>query len=178
MSFYIAQAVGLVITGLALAVQHFKKMQVIVVIEFLMNVLTAVQYYLLGSISGAYVSIAATVHTAALVLYDKFGNQESRKVPSVICALFAAIYVAIGVCSFGSWYDIFPVVATVLFSLSVVQTKSSNYRIIRIINAVVWIVYCLCSRAYSLILAHALGIVSGITAIIRLDIKKEKVNES
>ena len=174
MTFYIAQAVGLVITGLALAVQHFKKMQIIVAIEFLMNLLTAVQYYLLGGISGAYVSIAAIVHTAALMAYDKFGDQSSRKIPNIICGLFAAIYVAIGVCSFSSWFDIFPVVATVLFSLSVVQTKSSNYRIIRIINAVVWIVYCLCSRAYSLILAHALGIVSGITAILRLDVKKEK----
>jgi len=80
MNFYIAQAVGLVITGLAIAVQHFKKMQLIVWIEFLMNVLTAVQYGLLGGLSGAYVSIAAIVHTTALMLYDKFGDPEKRKI--------------------------------------------------------------------------------------------------
>lgn len=174
MSFYIAQAVGLVITGLAIAVQHFKKMRLIVLIEFLMNVLTAVQYWLLGGLSGAYVSIAAIVHTTALMLYDKFGDSEKRKIPNFICGFFVGIYIAIGIYSFKSWFDIFPVAATVLFSLSVLQTKSSGYRLFQIGKGTVWIVYCLCSQAYSLILAHALSIVSGITAIIRLDVKRKE----
>ena len=61
-----------------------------------------------------------------------------------------------------------------MIAQAVVQTKSSGYRIFLDRKRTVWIVYYLCSQAYSLILAHSLSIISCITAIIRLDIKKEE----
>ena len=55
-----------------------------------------------------------------------------------------------------------------------VQPSPFFYRVCRIINGTVWTVYCVCTGAYTMILTQVLGIVSAVTAIWRLDIKKKK----
>ncbi len=68
------------------------------------------------------------------------------------------------------WYDAIPVLGAMIFAVSMLFM----YRVLRITNGVNWTVYCLCTGAYTMILTQALGIVSAVTAIIRLDIKKKE----
>ena len=176
MEFYIAQAIGLVIAGLSLIIQHFKKMPTIVAMEVLMNFMAGVQYLLLDGLSGACISMVGSVNALCMLIYVKVGDPEKRFVPNLLCILLGVIHVAIGLWSFRAWYDVFPILGAIFATLSVVQAKPMYYRIFRIGNGISWIVYCLFSSAYTMILMQALGIFSGVTAILRLDIKKKEKN--
>ena len=174
MEFYIAQAIGLCITIMSILVQHFKKMHWIVAMEALMNGMAAVQYLLLDGMSGMWVSLIASANAICMLGYVKFGNQESRKIPNILCIVFAAAHIAMGVQSIHVWYDVIPVAAAIVFTVAMVQPSPFFYRVCRIINGTVWTVYCVCTGAYTMILTQVLGIVSAVTAIWRLDIKKKK----
>lgn len=174
MEFYIAQAIGLCITVMSILVQHFKKMHWIVAMEALMNGMAAVQYLLLDGMSGMWVSLIASANALCMMGYVKFGNQESRKIPNILCLVFAAAHIAMGVQSIHVWYDVIPVAAAIVFTVAMVQPSPFFYRVCRIINGSVWTVYCVCAGAYTMILTQVLGIVSAVTAIWRLDIKKKR----
>ena len=174
MEFYIAQAIGLCITVMSMVVQHFKKMHWIVAMEALMNGLAAVQYFLLDGMSGMWVSLIASANAICMMGYVKFGNQESRKIPNILCVVFAAAHIAMGVQNIHRWYDVIPVAAAIVFTVSMVQPSPFFYRICRIFNGGIWTVYCVCAGAYTMILTQVLGMVSAGTAIWRLDIKKKE----
>jgi len=174
MEFYIAQAIGLVVTGLSLVVQHFKKMHRILVMEALVNFLAGVQYLLLAGYSGACISMIGSVNVLCMLAYRKFGNQDSRFVPNLMCVVFGVIHIAFGVWSAYAWYDVFPILGAVFATLAVVQSKAGYYRILRVANAAVWITYCVCSGAYTMILMQSLSICSGVAAILRLDVKRKE----
>ena len=176
MEFYIAQAIGLAVTGISLVTQYFKKMPLIVAMEVLINFLVAVQYFLLDGVSGACISTIGTVNALCMLVYVKLGDPEKRFVPNLLCVVFGVIHVAFGVWSFHAWYDVFPILGAVFGTLSVVQAKAAGYRLMRAGNAAAWIVYCACSGAYTMILMQGLGLCSCIAAILRLDIKKKEKN--
>jgi len=173
MAFYIAQVIGLVVTGLSLAAQHFKKMHWIMLAEVGMNILSAVQYLLLDGMSGMYVSIIASANALSMLAYCKFGDGEKRLIPNILCIVFAAAQLTVGVGNIHVWYDAIPVLGAMIFAVSMLLARPFMYRILRIVNGIIWTIYCLCTGAYTMILTQALGIVSALTAIIRLDIKKK-----
>ena len=174
MEFYIAQAIGLCITVMSILVQHAKKMHWIVTVEALMNGMAAVQYLLLDGMSGMWVSLIASANAICMLGYVKFGNPDRRKIPNILCIVFAAAHIAMGVRSIYVWYDVIPVVAAVVFTVAMVQPSPFFYRVCRIINGAIWTIYCVCAGAYTMILTQVLGMVSAATAIWRLDIKKKE----
>ncbi len=174
MAFLIAQVIGLVISGLTLVVQQFKKMTRILVVECLMNGLAALQYFLLDGMSGAWVSLIASVKILCMLICAKIDSRNSKRISNVLFGVFTAINVTVGVLNIHAWFDAFPVIGCLVGAAAVLQSKAGNYRILRVTNAVVWIVYCVCAQAYTMILMQILCIISAVTAIIRLDIKKKK----
>ena len=173
MEFYIAQAIGLCITVMSILVQHFKKMHWIVAMEALMNGMAAVQYLLLDGMSGMWVSVIASANALSMLAYCKFGDEKKHTIPNILCVVFAAAQLAVGVGNIHVWYDAIPVIGAMIFAVSMLLAKPLMYRILRIVNGVNWTVYCLCTGAYTMILTQMLGVISAVTAIIRLDIKKK-----
>ena len=173
MEFYIAQAIGLVVTGMSLIAQHFKKMHWIMLAEVVMNVLSAAQYLLLDGMSGMWVSVIASANALSMLAYCKFGDGEKKTIPNILCVVFAAAQLAVGIGNIHVWYDAIPVIGAMIFAVSMLLAKPFMYRILRIVNGVNWTIYCLCTGAYTMILTQALGVISAVTAIIRLDIKKK-----
>lgn len=174
MEFYIAQVIGLVVTGMSLLAQHFKKMHWIMLAEVGMNLLSAVQYMLLDGASGMWVSVIASANALSMLAYCKFGDGKKKTIPNILCIVFATAQLAVGVGNIHVWYDAIPVLGAMIFAVSMLLSRPFMYRVLRIANGVNWTVYCLCTGAYTMILTQALGIVSAVTAIIRLDIKKKK----
>ena len=175
MEFYIAQGIGLIVTGLSLIGQHFKKMHWIVLTEVMMNVLCAVQYLLLpDGTSGMWVSIIASANAMSMLICGKFGNPDDRKLPNILCVVFAAAQLAVGIRNIHVWYDALPVMGAMIFAVTILQTKPFRYRVLRIVNGIVWSIYGLCVGAYTGILTQMLGVFSAVAAIWRLDIKKKE----
>ena len=173
----IAEGIGLAVVVLSLVIQQFKKMQWILFVEMLLNFMAAMAELLKQGkmTSGAVVLLVATVNILIMLIYNRFGNAEDRRFPNVVCIVFAVLHIVIGSLSIRCWYDVLPVVGAALSSVMVLQTKARNYRIMRIANGTLWISYYLLSAgAFTLILNQALCMISALTAIWRLDIKKKK----
>lgn len=67
-----------------------------------------------------------------------------------------------------------PIMAAVLFALSVVQTKAGKYRLIILVNSLLWIAYdIIISAPVPMLVTHAIAVVSVIVGIIRLDLGKK-----
>ena len=173
----IAEGIGLAIVVLSLVTQQFKKMSRILMMEILLNFMAGLSEFLkVGHMtSGAWVCLVASVNALVMLLYMTFGDPDNRRIPNVLCVVFAVLHIVIGGLSAARWYDVFSVAGAALSSVAALQTKARNYRIMRITNGCLWITYHgIAGNPYSLILNQLLCIISAVAAIIRLDIRKKE----
>lgn len=164
----IAQVIGILLSVCVIGIVQLKSIKAILIAEVAVNLLTVANYALLGGMSGALPSVVAIFH----VLLSYYFVGKERRFPLWLTAIFMAIYAAINVMTFRSPIDILPLVCTLLFAITVVQSKASGYRIIKTLTMVLWLVYDISVGAWTTVIAHGFLIVSGIIGIIRLDIKK------
>lgn len=173
----LAEGIGLAIIGLSLVVQQFKKMSRILAMEILLNFMAGLAEYLKvrQMTAGVLVCLIASVNALVMLIYARFGKTDDRRIPNVLCVVFAVLHITIGALSAARWYDVFSVAGAALSSVAALQTKARNYRIMRITNGGLWITYhAIAGNPYSLILNQLLCIISAVLAIIRLDIKKKE----
>jgi len=67
--------IGFLILILAMVAVQFKKIGYILFFELLVNVLTALNYIMLGGISGGWICFTATFQTAVSCLYKRIGSR-------------------------------------------------------------------------------------------------------
>ena len=166
--FIASQIFGFLVLVFAIVMVHFKKIGQILFFEFLVNVLTALSYILVGGISGGWICFTATFQTAVSWLYERMG----KKLPVWITAGFIIIYIAISASSYSDYNDILSALCAVIFALTIVQEKPSKYRIMKALNMGLWIVYDYNTMAFSLIITHGIIMTSTIIAIVKEDVKK------
>lgn len=172
MNFVFAQILGVVVTIICIVMTHFKKMGIVLLSELAANLLTSFQYFLLGGISGSYLCIVASVHTAVLAVFNKYCKTNVDVKRRIIFLVFVCVYLVIAVLMYRSWIDICSVASSVLFSFAVIQTKSSRYRILNLMKTFLLIVYDVYTNAFTNILNRIFTLASCGMAIVRLDLKK------
>ncbi|MBO5007375.1 MAG: YgjV family protein [Clostridia bacterium] len=177
MNFIIAQILGIVVTIICIIMTHFKKMSHVLVSEFAANALTAVQYFILGGISGSYMCIVASVHTFVMTALNKYCKNNIRIKRNIIFGIFISIYLLIAVLLYSGIRDIFSIISSVLFSFMVVQSKSSKYRALNLIKTFSLLFYDLYTHAFTNIFTRLFTAISCSMAICRLDlnVKLKKV---
>ena len=173
-AFYIAQAISIINTGIAMFSAQMKNMKAILFTQILANVIAAATCLLLGGLSGVGVSIIAVIQTVVMYFY----NANGKKPNVAVTAVFILAYVLNAVFTFSTAFDVFPAIAAVCFALAVAQTKPMAYRFFSIWNPLSWLVYDIYIGAYVNIIMHVGIFVSIIIACFRLDgffglIKKE-----
>lgn len=170
MAFLIAQVIGIVATLIEIAIMQFKNMKYVLIGQCISNLLVVIQYALLGGMSGAAVCIIATFQTLILYAYRK----KEKDFPIIFTGVFLIAYLLSSIIVFKSFIDIIACIAAILFGISVIQTQSSKYRIIILINSILWIVYDINTAAYTMIITHGIAVVSVIIGMIRLDTKNNE----
>ncbi len=170
MAFIIAQTIGLAATVISIVSAQLKKIYWILFFEFVANMLVTLNYVLLGGMSGGYVCLVASVQTAVSCIYI----YRKISVPKGVTAVFFGLYILVSVYTYSTPVDILACLCAITFALSIVQTKSSAYRIFIGINSLLWILYDIIVLAYTMIITHGLLLISVIIAILRHDIKKNK----
>ena len=168
-SFIIAQCLGLLTTLLAVVSVQFKNVRLILISQIIMNLLVAVNYALLGGLSGAWICILATLQTTITFFIDKYCSKNPERIHNILLPFFTAGYIIGTVIVYKDWNDIVSCVCAILFVLAILQTDSSKYRKIIILNALLWVIYDITTMAYTSILTHGLEAVSILIAMIRLD---------
>ena len=169
MNFIIAQIIGVITAIIAFSCVQFKDERILLAGQFLSNALTAVNLGLLGSISGAWICLLATIQTVIIFFLNKDTNDTKQKIKKIISIIFAVAYVAGTFVTYTAWSDIVVCTCALLFTLTVFQEDSGKMRSIIIANMSLWVIYDLAVGAYTNILTHGLTLISTVTAKMRLD---------
>lgn len=176
-NFILAQIIGIVNTVIAIVSCQFKQIKVILMGEILTNLLCAVQFALLGGMSGAWICIVGTVASVMMFLFDRYQQKtevkNAEKKRAVMMACFALIFIVGTFITYQSWHDIVSAVGALTFVLSVTRKTSRWMRNYSLANCALWTVYDIATMAYTSVLTHGSIIVSLLIAKMRLDWKKE-----
>ncbi len=157
-------------TILGLCEPFFKKMKVILTFNFFGNLLPAISYLLVGVYNGAAICFFACIQTFVNYII----GLKNKKVPKWLIGVYAVCFLAINMTAYQAWYDIFALIASMLFVLSVAQSNPKYYRALYVSNSCTWILYDFLAKAYGNLFTHIVLFVATSAAIIWRDIKSTK----
>ena len=165
----ISYIASMIATVLGLIEPFGKKMKTILTLNFLGNLLVGLSYLMVGQKSGALICFTACVQVLINYTFDARG----KKLPLWLIIVHAVVFLTVNILTFAAWFDIFALVAAMLFVLSVAQNSAKYYRVLYVSNSLVWIAYDFLAKAYGNLVTHiVLFIATGIAIIIRDKRKK------
>ena len=169
MAFYLAQLAGGLSTITALLCVQAKEAKMLLLGQFLSNLLSAACYGLLGSFSGAWVCILAAVQTLLISLANRRAPTQRQKLVRGISVLFSAAFILGTVWTYSSWPDVITCVCALLFVITISQEKAGQMRTVMILSMSLWVIFDVAVGAYASILTHGSTLVSLLLARFRLD---------
>ena len=143
-------------------------MRTILIFNFLGNLLVAISYLLISGFSGAAICFVACFQVVVNYGFDVKG----KKVPTYWIIIHTILFLAVNILTFGNWYDVFSLVAAMLFVLSVAQNDAKYYRILYVSNSMLWIFYDFLAKAYGNLFTHIVLFIATTFAIFLRDVKK------
>lgn len=156
------------------AVQLKTKKQILLTIV-VSNLLFIISYILLGAYVGAITGVIVSIETIINTILESKG----KSTPKPLIILYLIISILLGIKTFDNCIDLLPIIASIFFILTLIQSKEKYVRLLILGNLISWSIYDCFVSAYLAGISDLLIILSTITAIIRYDIKKEvKENES
>lgn len=168
-----SQIIGYVATAVTLVALQQKKIKTILIFAIVSNALAGLSNFLIGGVAGGGICMIAVVQTL-ISLYCNI--KRDGKVPVPVTLFFIACYVTITAVTYKTPFDLLPGAAAIIYALAVIQKKSSNFRILMILNSVAWIIYelTLDPQNFALAATFLLQLISTLIGIVRLDIMKKK----
>lgn len=167
--FIVAQFFGiLVIIANVLAMQMKNKKQ-IVFMFILANLFSAINFILLKSYSGAIICFFAIIQT----FINKIFENKERSVPKIIILIYIIISIILGTITFNSFVDIFPIICSILYTITIIQNKEKNIRRISLVNIILWIIYDIVCKAYTAAISDIFMLISTLIGIYRLDYREK-----
>ena len=172
--FIIAQIFGLVASFAAILCVQARTPKGVLIGQIIGNGCSGLSYALLGSFSGAWVCLLASVHSMVISYLRKFDKPVRSKWIKVVSVVFAVAYVLGSVMTFSRWPDVISCVCALLFVFTIAQEEASGMRNVMLVSMSLWVVFDIFVGAYTSIITHGSTVLSLITAKIRLDRNKSK----
>lgn len=170
MSFYLAQAVGIVMTVMVIISAQFRNMRTILISQIIINSLAMLNYVLLGGWSGAGINILAVAQAVWIYCY----NRKGKKAPMYVGILFMLAYITVSAYSFDGLPSLLPLAGAIFYAAAVMQSDSGKYRICTLGNGLVWFLYDIYTHAYTTMFTHGFLMASILVAMVRIDLKAKK----
>ncbi len=164
------EILGLVSLVMVVIIICMKDIRKILIGEIAVNIVVAVSFLLQGGYAAAGMNAAAVIYVIVAFLY----NRQDKKMPLWLLLAFGALFVAWGAVAYKDWRDLLPIACSVLFILAVMQKEAAKYRIYKVFNSILYVIYDIVILLYSTVPTHAFLVVVGIFAIIRLDIMPKR----
>lgn len=133
-----------------------------------------IQYILLGALSGAFSNIIGLIRT---VLF-KYKENNKLLQKKLVLYMIIIIYLIIGITTYDGLTSIFPIAASILYSVVLWQENVKYIRIGTSIMILSWLIYNLSVGAYIGALVEGILFISSIAAIIKLDIINKHLKQS
>lgn len=168
--FIAAQFFGiLVIIANVISMQMKKKKQIIFMF-ILANSFSSINFILLQSYSGAIICFFTIIQT----FINKSFENKKQQVPKILILIYIIVSIILGVITFNHIIDVLPIICSILYTITIIQDKEKNIRIISLVNIILWIIYDLVCQAYTAAISDLLMTISTIIGMYRFDYEKNK----
>ena len=149
---YIAYTASIISIILGVLEPFGKKMQTVLILNFLGNFLVGISYFFseTESMAGAAVCFVACIQ----VIINFFFDRKSKKIPLYLILIYALSFLTVNLTVFSAWYDIFSIGATMIYVISMAQNNVGSYRILYALNSSCWILYDVLSASYAPLITH------------------------
>lgn len=164
--FILAQIIGIVVAGFNVGAMYLKEKKNILKLMIISSIAFAVNMFMLGGISGGVISLIGAVQTFINYQYDK----KEIKYPKWLIISYIIIAIVCGMFSYKSPIDIVPVICSVLFTISILQSKEKNIRRTMLLMFISWTIYSFSIKAYTTAVVDGLQSILTIIAIVKNDI--------
>ena len=163
--------IAMVINMVAVQLKTKKQILLTIVVS---NLLFVISYILLG----AYVGALTCGIVAIEIIINTILEDKGKVTPQFLIIIYLIISIILGITTFNSLIDLLPIIASILFILTLRQSKEKYVRLLILGNLTSWIIYDFFVKAYLAGISDLFVISSTITAIYRYDIKRDvKENE-
>ena len=169
----VSYILSLIATVLGLIEPFSKRMRTVLILSFIGNFLIAVSYFCVSGYSGAAICGVACIQLAINYAFTSRG----KKIPIYLIIAYAAVFVCVNLLTFKEIYDIIALIASLNFVLSVAQSDAKYYRVLYIINAMLWMSYDVFAEAYGNLFTHGVIFVGTGIAILVRNKKKAEAKE-
>lgn len=166
--FLLAQIIGLIGVIVNIVSIQLKNKKNILMLFLIANVLFGITFFLLKSYTGSVICLIAAIQT---YINNIFVN-NGKVLPKKLIILFILISAIAGFLSYKSIVDIMPVMSSVLYIFSIVQSNEKNIRLLTFLNMLLWSVFDIVVGAYTASISDIIFLISTIVAIYRYDILK------
>lgn len=169
-TFILAQIFGL-LGALSMILSNWQKTRnKILSLLIFDSIFYSLQYLLLEAYSGAFTNIVGILRIII------FKNKDKYQILQNDYFLFSIIivYTLIGILTYNGLTSIFPVIASILYSVVLWQDDVRKIRLGTTIMIISWLIYNIVVGAYLSAVIEAILLISSITAIIKLDLLKNK----
>lgn len=137
-----------------------KSIKEIIIFQGTSNFIYAVHFFLLGALSGAYLSL---VGIAKNIVFLKFKNKK------LISIIFIILYLIVTIIFFEGLYSILPMCANCVYILFMIKEDKKKLLIGELLSCIIWLIYGIFVLSYAGIITE---IIACISAIVQL--KKSK----
>lgn len=151
-----------------ISIQYNKKSKIIK-LQILYNIFYLMQYLMLNAYTGVYVSLISVVNSIILYKYHSY----RKKPPIIILYMIIGLTIYCGVLGYSDLISLIPIITGVCFLIALWQKKLIIFRIMCIINALMWLIYNFCIGAYVGTIGSMIQLVFSIIAFIKIDILKK-----
>ncbi|MGI5842315.1 MAG: GNAT family N-acetyltransferase [Christensenellales bacterium] len=171
--FLASQIVGAVAFIVYIASYWQKDRRKLLTLSIIECILFCVQYFLLGSITGAIINLVGIVRSSSFMYKDKNKFMSTLAMPMIINALYA-LNCAL---TWDGWITLVPTVASFIKCFNMWQNNSKSIRRYGIPIQILWLIYGIYLGSYVSIVSQIILIIAIAVAIVRLDIiKTSKAN--
>ena len=156
-----------------IAVQRAKRKNILLWF-ILSDIVFAISYILFGLKSAAVIVCVDTIIT--IVNYRL--SLKNKKINKLLGTFFILIAISTSIYTYETIMDILPIICSVTYTLSVMQSKEKNIRFLILINLTSWLTYDIYGKAYVTVVTDACSLISTIAGIIRHDLPKNGVKKN
>lgn len=174
--FIVAQLLGIVIIiGNAVTMQLKRKKEILIGF-IIINAICVVQFCMLQGYSASLICFVAIIQAVINYQYER----KEKEFPKYLVILYILSSFLCGMVTYQKPLDVLPVIAAILYTLSIIQNKEKNLRILVLLNITIWAIYDTIIGAYTNTISDIVFMGSTIIGMVRYDIlkgKKEKIHE-
>ena len=152
--------VGFIFLGISNLTKTRKK---IILFQILSCFTFSIHYFLINALTASILNLIGVFR--GIMFYNK--KQENNKYKLYFIG-YILLYLVVGIITYNNFFSIFPIVAYILYTISVFNEKEINMKIINLTISFMWIAYDISYMSYGGIISDILMIFTGIIGIVIL----------